>query len=919
MSKLGYRTRIGDSPQGKQKLYFCCHPEDFEPYFDIIASDIFRCNDNCAIFYEEEPCAPFDREDLAGRLREMRAFVVPVTLRLLRESSRAVSFDIPFARENNIPVIPVAFEAEIDRFFGKIFGDIQYLDRNQDDDTAISFEEKLQKIIDTLLVGTETEKKIREEFAARIFMSYRKKDREHANKVMHRIHEVDFCRDVAIWYDEFLVPGEDFNDAISAAIRGCNVFALTVTPNLLETGNYVGEEEYPAAKKQGKPVLPFEAVRTRGLRLSKYYFGIKAPVDIDDSAAVRRYLKDQLVGKAGKEKLLTPDETPGHLYYMGLAYKNGIDVRKDTARAVALLEKAAAGMPEADLSLAGMYELGDGVSCDLGKAADHYDRFISEVEENVGQDPDRDTVLLRALGSRGDIGIRTGQYEEAEKTYRKQLRIIALMTAAYGSAYRSFLISSYEKLGDICRKQDRLQEAEEFYRKQYEEITALPEESLQKHTGHFRINCLGRLADINKELGKMEEADSYYKEIRHLLEEESKDSDPDAETLYARAISSERQGDSLLSQGRSEEALREYRSALEILARLDKDGKEKQPHMALAVEYGKVGSALAAAGFYEDAEKNYLEAYRIKKEYADNKEDLAAQRSLSVTCSQLHGLFLETEEWDKAEGYLKEDLAIAEMLVGKTDTVEANVDLARTYTGLGMLKSLDVESRLAYMKKAYDIYEMLQEERGVEACAPDRMRTLAALGQLLEERNSAEKQTSPAESEETDREKREEEIKKLLETSDALMKEAAEQASEGKYYFAQASYMKAANIDKDLYEKYADNMILRHLSTIYVRLGELFESHRDGRRAREYYEKDLEIARKLSKGSNSIQARDDLAVSCYKLGMLETVDTDQRVRFLEEAMNIWQQLYNETGNTELYLRAVTMAQHINNLKPLKLW
>ena len=50
MSDFRYRTRIGDSPRGKQKLYFCCHPDDFEKYFDIIASDIFKCNDNCAFY-----------------------------------------------------------------------------------------------------------------------------------------------------------------------------------------------------------------------------------------------------------------------------------------------------------------------------------------------------------------------------------------------------------------------------------------------------------------------------------------------------------------------------------------------------------------------------------------------------------------------------------------------------------------------------------------------------------------------------------------------------------------------------------------------------------------------------------------------------------------------------------------------------
>ena len=70
--------------------------------------------------------------------------------------------------------------------------------------------------------------------------------------------------------------------------------------------------------------------------------------------------------------------------------------------------------------------------------------------------------------------------------------------------------------------------------------------------------------------------------------------------------------------------------------------------------------------------------------------------------------------------------------------------------------------------------------------------------------------------------------------------------------------------------------------------------------------------------SDDVQARDDLAVSYYKMGMLETVDRDERVRYLEEARKIWQQLYNETGITELSLRAATMTSHIKKLKRFRL-
>ena len=34
MSKLSYRTIADERPQGKPKVYFSCHADDFEQYFD---------------------------------------------------------------------------------------------------------------------------------------------------------------------------------------------------------------------------------------------------------------------------------------------------------------------------------------------------------------------------------------------------------------------------------------------------------------------------------------------------------------------------------------------------------------------------------------------------------------------------------------------------------------------------------------------------------------------------------------------------------------------------------------------------------------------------------------------------------------------------------------------------------------------
>ena len=44
--------------------------------------------------------------------------------------------------------------------------------------------------------------------------------RRYAQELMRLIHKNEFCRDIAIWYDEYLTPGEDFNQEIAAALEG---------------------------------------------------------------------------------------------------------------------------------------------------------------------------------------------------------------------------------------------------------------------------------------------------------------------------------------------------------------------------------------------------------------------------------------------------------------------------------------------------------------------------------------------------------------------------------------------------------------------------------------------------------------------------------------------------------------------------
>ena len=121
------RTRGGGSPNGKRRVYFTCHPEDFDRYFDKVCEDIFKTQD-CAIYYTADMTAPIPEQYLESDLGQMSLFVMPVTFRLLYEPNRAMDSDYAFATSENhlIPVLPLMMETGIDEFYEKRFGKREY-------------------------------------------------------------------------------------------------------------------------------------------------------------------------------------------------------------------------------------------------------------------------------------------------------------------------------------------------------------------------------------------------------------------------------------------------------------------------------------------------------------------------------------------------------------------------------------------------------------------------------------------------------------------------------------------------------------------------------------------------------------------------------------------------------------------------
>lgn len=370
MEKLQCKTRGDEKPKGKPRVYFTCHPADFEGCFPRLCKDLFQSHD-CAVYYTQDLNQALD-ENTRTLLQEFNLVVVPVTRRLLTEPSRAMDADLPLALTACVPVLPVLMERDLDVLYAQPdkFGTLQYLDAGSTDVTQITYADKLKKYLDSVFLSREMTDRIKAAFSARVFLSYRKKDRQYANRLMRMIHSHPDCRDFAIWFDEFLIPGKSFSDSITQVLADSDLFTLLVTPSILEEPdgepNFVMREEYPSARRSGIQILPVQMQKTDRNSLLEKFEALPECLDPYQKGTFAQKLSQAIA----KLVLRTGDNSPMHRFLIGLAYLDGIDMEVDRQRALALITEAAGEqLPEAMEKLMLMYTNGDGVPQDPEQAA----------------------------------------------------------------------------------------------------------------------------------------------------------------------------------------------------------------------------------------------------------------------------------------------------------------------------------------------------------------------------------------------------------------------------------------------------------------------------------------------------------------------------------------------------------------------
>ena len=714
MSVFLYKTIANERPQGKSNVFFSCHPDDLDPYFEEYAGRILKIRD-CAVWYESEPQAEYDPEDLRLRLSQMQLFVMPVTTKLLTMPNRAMNVEFPLAQELHIPVLPLMMEKGLDSLFAQRFGDLQYLDPNDHDETRRSFDEVLQSYLLNTLVSNELATKVRAAFDAYIFLSYRKKDRKKAQELMRLIHKNPICRDIAIWYDEFLTPGEDFNQAIEEMLRKSDLFALAVTPNLVNEVNYVMTTEYPAALAQKKPVLPVEMTETDRSELQAHYEALPAVVQGKDGEEFREALLEKLKMLA----VSANDEDPGHNFLIGLAYLDGIDVEVDAARALELISGAAeADVPEAIEQLIVMYETGKGVARDYRRGIEWRKRYVAALKEAYEAKPDKDSAaaLFYGLEGLGDAQYDVRLLEDAGKSYEEMRGLAERFAAPENYASQRLLSIAYERLGVTRKEMGDLSVAEEFARKSF-----LIAESLSKAVGTAASRrdlsvSLDKLGNLARARGDFYAAEKYFKqglEIREQLVKET-------ETVQARkdlAVSYDILGDIARENNDLDHAWEQYVRNFEICESLADADPSPDMLSRLSIAYFHLGDILMRKDALPLAQENFKKYVDINLSLAERTGTVEARRNLSVGYHRLGGICKSDGDLEKALDFYQKEYLLSKQLVDETGTLESRMDLASSYTELGEMMELTGSTSAAqdYYEKSAALRETaVQRSRAID-------------------------------------------------------------------------------------------------------------------------------------------------------------------------------------------------------------
>lgn len=406
---IAYRTKGNAPVNGKQVIFLHAMQEDSalrEEVIDLILQD--EDAHRFVIVYLTDTDFPVDFD--TPELSRTNLYLPLVTPAYLKQCPSSFDWEL-LQSERGIKVLPVVQDAQLIPSYDRRFHNQHAVTLSMLDPAHEIAQQLGRMLVDTEMIA----KIVRDAFTRLLFISYRKKDRAQIVDIMRSVRGTRWGTATSFWFDDFLVPGTDFEEGIGEALQTSDAVVLAVTPNLPlpndEGGpNYVCAHEYPDARALGKTVIAVESQPTSRASLTEALGeDFPACVPMDDQAAMDHAFS--ALGPAEQEA------DPQIAYLRAMAFLNGIRVERDPQRALSMLADCVeAGVPEAAYQLAYLYAYGLDVPMDVEQATTYLQKAYHIVKA-WPEGPERLEWMHKILFSSKDelntaIGLTSAEADE---------------------------------------------------------------------------------------------------------------------------------------------------------------------------------------------------------------------------------------------------------------------------------------------------------------------------------------------------------------------------------------------------------------------------------------------------------------------------------------------------------------------------
>ncbi len=389
MAQVIYEPQhVKDPKNHPRRIYFSCEYED-RKYYDKVSRDIFGHIEDCVIAHADHS-GSFIEYGNYDDIENSHLFVIMVSACLLDGQGGAWE-EFLFAAEKNIAILPLLCEDSIDERFNDMSGDRQFL-RLSDPE----YEEKLARTLDECLVDDGLSERVEQVFVSRMFLSYCREDRGQLERALGMLRSREENRAISVWYDKYLTMGKNFASSLSEKLDECEMFGITLTPNIVTRDNYVVSTEYPHAHKMDKHIMLFEMEPTDRDKLPSCFPGSEkyTVIGSTDEQTFHDELAQELTEELETKRSLPQRERE---YLLGMAYLNGIGVEFDREYARGAIESSAKrGSIEAIRRLVIMYGRGIGVDRSPAEAIKWQKKAVEHLRRTYGERRDELLRFVRA-------------------------------------------------------------------------------------------------------------------------------------------------------------------------------------------------------------------------------------------------------------------------------------------------------------------------------------------------------------------------------------------------------------------------------------------------------------------------------------------------------------------------------------------